>query len=353
MLYKLFIKGGGLFLIALVIVTAAVSVFSGISKAKLKNENDLNLYRALISEYCGEYTEEKKAAIDRLSEEKQSVFDKIDALNERYAKDKITYEEYKAQRLALNDLLAGSDGYMLFCNRVSAAENNGVPIFDDTVWSVLFSKGIAELIVVAAVIAAAVILVLRDLELPVKLLFGTTKNGIKKIYLLNAAYIFVFSMLLGIIISIVKLATAHFSYGIEYGAFPLNGLSLFEGSKYQLSLLGGYWLFTILHSFGLAFFGGSILFAGILLRNTLYTAALGFLSVIVPSLFESSKWLLFVPAPFHLVYAARLFSGIYNDIGEKTYLSMSSIIWFSFASGVLCVCFYIAFVLIGIRREKV
>lgn len=353
MFYKLFVKGGGLFLLALVIVTAAASVLGGISKAKLKNEDDLKTYRELISEYRGNYTEEKEAAFERLAEEKQTVFDKIDALNARYAKENISFEAYQTERLALNELLAGSDGYMMFCNRVSAAKNGDIPIFDDTVWNVLFSQGISELIVVASVITAAVILALRDLELPVKLLFSTTLGGARKTFLLNAAFIFVLSLLLGFVSAAVKLTAAHFGYGLEYGGVPLNALSLFAGSDRLISLIGGFWIFSILQAFGFAFFGGFVLLAGVLLRNTLYTAALGFLSVIVPSVFTASKPLLLIPAPFNMIYAVKLFSGVYDAVGEKYFLSAGDVLWALSASMVLCIVFYAAYILIGTRRKKV
>lgn len=314
LMYKTFVKRYFAVICSVLCVGAFLFAFAGINSTRLKNPADRNMYNELIDSYSGKLTEEKNIQLENLSQKKNEVYEKTEALNKSFADGEISVDEYKEKRNELNRSLDGQDGYSRFLQRVAFAENNDAEIYDDIPWNVLFNDGITELAGCFAVIYLAVVLFIYDIGKPVSALFCSTKYGKRRLYKTDILIMISSSFILGALLRCIKFLTVLIFYGIKNSTVPLMQYENFSGCDSSLSFVGGYIYLSLLICFGYVFTGGFVFLAGVLLKNSLYCVGVSVISVILPVVFEGNRLLLFCPLPFNMIFPSGLFTVIDDGI---------------------------------------
>lgn len=332
-LHKLFIKRFFVIAVVVLIIVEGLTTFSAIRKSIVLDGPSLQVYKTYINKYSGEITDEKKAEIESLISSYQSVFDEIEKLNEDYAKDNISTEDYNRQIEKLSGYTDAMEGFNAFERAYNTALSTDNPLVDVTAWNCLFTGDIIDIFLVLVLILLVISLVVHDEETGINVLKFSTKNGKKDIYFKQLFIVIITSFLLSILISLTKFLTAKLTYGLNCYDAPVKCFEAFTFSSSEAGVLKIFIVISLLKAAGGVMLSLVAMAVGCLTRTSLYTAFGTICSVYLPGyIFMESKLKYFVPLPSSLLMGEGYFKpeiiGETVASGENYLFVMNSKVYF-------------------------
>lgn len=343
-LHKLFIKRYFLAAVAVLLVVESLTIFWNIKKAIVLDEVSLQIYKTYINRYSGEITDENKTAIDKLIDENNDIFSRIEKLNEDYANENIATEEYNRQISELSSFLDASDGFNAFERDYYTALSRNTPLVDTTAWNCLFSEESIDIFLVMILILFVIELVIYDEETGINVLKFSTKNGKKDIYLKQLFIVITTSFLLSITVSATRFLTAKFTYGLDCYDAPIRCFDAFIFNSTEAGVFKIFVAVSVIKAIGGVMLCITALAVGCLTRTSLYTAFGTVCAVYLPGyIFSESELKYFVPLPSSLLMAEGYFkpeiTGKTIASGENFLYIFDSEIYIKFGIFVLIILF--------------
>ena len=297
---KLFVKRKAWFVILIFMLLRLVTVFC---QRNDYADYDMAMYPDAFRQHMevleGRLTDEKAAYIDRQNETIREMLSHSGDM-EQYIRGEITAEEYNAQCQIHKDgerLRDECSGINVQYARVS--QNPDRVYFLYTLgWTGLLGNEHFDVVLVALLIVLTVPVICNEYASEMYPVLRTTVNGGVRLYLCKTAVSILTALLSVLLLFSVECAYYGLIFGLPGGTFPLQTLSPFADSPYQISIYAAAALTLLNRCFGAVFLTVLLLCLSALLRRAMSAAFLGALCVFMPlMLFSESAMKYLLPTP--------------------------------------------------------
>lgn len=355
-LKKIFIKRYFLFfVVGVLIIELAMCIVQ--SEDYFSSDYDKVTYEKYVVAYGGELTEEKVKLIELNFEYLTDTEGWKTKGNELCKNGKITAANYQLVEELLQETKLGSIGASVFQEDYEYfSSKNGREIINAKAWSFIFGSEKIDFFLVLLCIIFAVSAFVSENETNITLMKNTAPKGGKKLYRKDLLLGVSFAALFSLVISVMRLGVGLVQFSVNDFASSLESLSLFENTNYNISLIEGYFLVTVIKAVGYSTFMALCFVLGNVFDSAITVVMGGMLSVLLPQYVLKAPMIYYL-SPISLMLSNGFLFGNSvrsgEDYGGTIVLSVSSGQWalpISLITAILL--FAVAFFYVKKRGER-
>lgn len=283
-LYKTLIKKKVLLIIIFLLAVKLCVLISGMQSVPLSRYEDRPFYKTAMTYLSGKLTDEKEEYILSLRDELSHNGERAADIMQKYSAGEISFEEYAAEISGVNKLQQEertiNELYSQYLTVKSDPERRFFTMQNG--WNMLLGRGAPDFLLVVAVVLACVPIFAFDKQTGMDYILRTCEKGRAALCASKLACGVILALGCAMLFAAEETIFVLVKYGLPNAGFPVQSITQYLGSGYNLSLF----------QLSLATLGnialGCVVIASITMltacavQNSLYAACLPLLAVLLP-----------------------------------------------------------------------
>lgn len=259
-------------------------------------------YFQYLDKVEGKLSDDKEAFLEKEAITLNTALKDLDQLYTDYYDNKINEKEFRARKSQLLQRASGKSGFeQIFKQYLYARENKeNRYILDDRAWSPLLSSVNIDYWLILIILLTIIPLFIQEYEHGVSDLNHSTRLGSRKLVENKLFFTLSLSVSFCIAFYFFRLLYFYLTCGLKYGNYPIQSLVDFATSGKKISILGAYFLLSVLKSLAFISFALLLAFFSALFKKYAPTLFCGLAVIMLPQ---------FIPAKSPLFYILAFPSG--------------------------------------------
>lgn len=306
-LKKLLIKQKGLLIIIAFIILKAVILFLSPYDSDYHIDRNHEAYRFYIEQYKGKLSAEKEKAIKDEYYAVNHASEKLNELSWEWKEGTISRTEYETLTKEYFQKQKNEEVFSIIFNQYFYAKQDPERryILDERGWRTLLCHSRADIPLLLCLIALLTPLFCQEYESDMYALLLTSPNGKLKTCISKLAVAIFLASSITVLFSFMEYAFINQKVGLSDGEFPLQSLSFFQNSPYNITLYQAFLLVMFFRVSGSVMLSGIICLSGILSKKSVMTLFAGSVLSFLPYVFFQNK-----PLLYYLPLPSGLLSGV-------------------------------------------
>lgn len=289
-LRKLFIKNRAILFIAVFAALHAGMIMIARLSPKMWNDSVFERYssgRQLFSyyeQYGGRLTEEKEAAILLKKAQIDGADRRMNELISERGEGLITENEFVRALNEISPLLGERLPFSVFYENFDYCRGDPEHryMMDTRGWREIFASNGPDLFITLLTVILAAMIYKADIGGDVIRIIKPTSRGYSALLFSKWGAALSLAFALAAASAAVDFTAAACAYPLGDGGAPLESISFFEGAKYELSLLGSFFLVSAIRFFGLLYCAVTVVTLSELTRNAVLSGFIGGVFAVLP-----------------------------------------------------------------------
>lgn len=316
---KLFFSNRGWIILIALIVSQII--FFGFSNTNYNYQTEIykSEYIFYLDTFGGKINSEKEILLNAEQERLLNLEQEASQIFQKLYEGEYTPAQYDEKAAELQNLTGKKAAFQQVISRWLYANEDPEHryVMYDNGWNFAFSENILNYPLIFCVIVTAVIVFCKEYETQMYCIILSSKNGRSKTVISKLVVCLAVTVIFGLLSSGICLLCAHIRFGITNAGYPLQSISFFSESQYNLTIGQGYICVWILKILSLCLISIITSFFAVLLKHSAPVFFTGVMLVIIPGLILDLRNLLkFIPY-LGLAHSGLYFSGV-EEVVEST-----------------------------------
>lgn len=309
-LRKILFKNKGM-LVILVAIFINACIYLGQS-GDISPNVSTDTYMAYINQYQGKLNQAKEKSIESEYDKISNSRKYIEQLQSQYKEGKISESQLQKQSEVYIKKKENATSFRYFYNQYQTAKKDETHCYllNTKGWDVLFNDSITPILLLLIAICICIPNFSKEYEREMDQLLLCCENGRTKQFLIKIVAAILILMLSALFIHTLDIIIALFKYNLSGFSYPLQSITIFNGSHFSFNLLSAYMFSILLQLIGVIFVCVFSSFISIALKNQIISCITTLLVNMFPFVvFMGTMVFLILPIPGNLLFSSVYLKG--------------------------------------------